>query len=137
MKIIILIITILTSFNSFSQKELYAYDEAGNRIQRKICTSCKRSISTLEIEVFQLNATILPNPTQGEMVIEVKEEGVLAGEESSDFHVLVYDVVGRAIVNERFTTVTFKIDISNQAPGIYFVKLNSAEKIKRWEIIKD
>jgi hypothetical protein len=136
MKNLLLTLAILASINSFSQTVEYFYDEAGNREQRKICSTCKRSISPEGGEEQQLNANILPNPTKGEIAIEVTEEGVLAGKEESDFQVAVYDVAGRTILNERHTGVTFKIDISDQAPGIYFVNLTSTDKIKRWEIIK-
>jgi hypothetical protein len=139
MKTTLTILSLLLTTLMFAQNEVqYSYDQAGNREERFPCQICKVTAPPETTDaIHTLNAGILPNPTKVEMVIKVTEEGILAGEEESDFQVIVYDIYGREVVNERHTSVTFNIDISDKPPGAYFVKLTSADKIKRWEIIKN
>jgi len=151
MKTLLLIITLITSCSIYAQQSVtYYYDAGGNRVQRKLCTTCtgsngsSRAANPTDTTTHNLAANILPNPTKGYLAIEVTEttvtnnqEGVITDAEETHFHVIVYDLYGREILNEQHSTAKFKIDITRQPPGVYFVKLFTANKVKHWEIIKD
>lgn len=80
-----------------------------------------------------MQAIILPNPTKGNLEIKVIQEGI----EDNQYQVLIYDVMGREIINEKRNSTSFYLNLLNETPGIYFVKLIAGNKIKEWEIIKE
>ena len=138
MKTLLLILLTFCSITLFSQSVEYYYDNAGNRVQRKLCLTCRMAnpntatIDSLEKTASKLNANILPNPTNGNLSIQIKQEG----QEENVFHLFVYDVYGREIINKKYYSTAFKVDISNEPSGIYFAKLISRNKVKEWELIK-
>jgi len=146
MKTLIFIITLITSLNIHAQVIEFEYDDAGNRVKRKLCTMCTsaRPANPNDTTNTTLAANIQPNPTKGNLAIEVTEttfknnqEGVTKASEGSHYHVIVYDLYGREVLNEQHTTASFNVDITQQTKGVYFVKLVSGEKVKQWKIVKD
>ena len=129
---------VLFSLCSFSQDVDYFYDAGGNRIQRKLCLTCRKGTpdSTLvPIAMINrsLNANIQPNPTKGKLEVNVTQEEM----NFEVFQILVYDVYGREVRNVIQHVATFNIDLSNVVSGIYYVKLIADEKIKEWKITKN
>lgn len=148
MKTLLFIITLITSFNIQAQIIEFEYDDAGNRVRRSLCTMCTSprpaGPDSTASDSYSLEANILPNPTKGNLAIEVTEatftnnqKNDATGKEQSHFHVVVYDLYGREILNEQHTSANFKIDITKQPPGAYFVKLYMGNKFKQWEIVKN
>jgi len=146
MKTLLLIITLITSCSIYAQQNVaYYYDDGGNRKQRKQCNCVGARAANPNLTTTNaLAANINPNPTKGKLAIEVTEttfineqEGVVTAAETTHFHVFVYDLYGREIINQQYNTAKFNIDITTQPPGVYFVKLFTANKVKHWEIIKD
>lgn len=146
MKTLLILITLLATANIYGQNAAYYYDGVGNRVKRELCMGCQgnKPANPNNVVTNTLNANILPNPTKGNLAIEVTEatftnnqKGDVTEMDETHFHVLVYDLYGREILNEQHKTANFKIDITKHTPGIYFVKLVAGEKIKQWEIIKN
>jgi len=147
MKTLLLLLTLITTANIYAQQSVaYYYDDAGNRKQRKQCNCVgnRPANPNTDTTTYLLDANILPNPTKGKLAIEVTEttitneqEGVVTATEITHFHVFVYDLYGREIINQQYNTAKFNIDITKQPPGVYFVKLIAGNKLKQWEIVKD
>jgi type IX secretion system substrate protein len=144
MKTILVILGILLSLNLFSQKVGYFYDDAGNRVQRKLCLTCrtsnpnvtepaKREITVTVNDNYKFDVNVLPNPTKGKLEVKIVKEGV----EENQCHLLVYDNFGREIINKQQPLTSFNIDLTDKKPGIYFIKIRIAEEIREWKIIKE
>jgi len=141
MKTTLTLLAILTSLSLFAQtpKIGYYYDAAGNRIQRKVCIACRTSNTDTIHNKYtgntdSLEATILPNPTQGNLAIKVTQNDI----NEKEYQLLIYDVSGKAIVNKKYNSSSFTIQLPTQTPpGIYFVKLLSNNKVKQWKITKE
>ena len=80
------------------------------------------NIVSVEEEEFNNKVTIYPNPNSGQFQISIENN-------TKDALIEVYDVVGniieRRITNGNQTTV----DISNQAKGVYFVKVKQNDTV--------
>jgi len=150
MKTLLFTLTLIASLSTYAQQSFtYDYDAGGNRIQRKLCTTCtggngSNRPANPNDTTSTLAANILPNPTRGNLAIEITETTFVndeatktTGADATHYHVLVFDLYGREILNEQHHATQFKIDITKQPPGVYFVKLVSGEKVKQWEIVKD
>jgi len=147
MKTLLLIITLIASLSTYAQQSVaYYYDDGGNRKQRKQCNCVgnRPANPNTDTTTYLLKANIQPNPTKGKLAIEVTETtftnnnaGVVTAAEETHFHVFVYDLYGREIINQQYNTAKFNIDITRQPPGVYFVKLIGGNKLKQWEIVKD
>jgi len=148
MKTLLLILTLLTTGSIYAQQQnaAYWYDGAGNRKQRKLCIGCwgNRPANPDNTTTNTLAANISPNPTKGELAIVVTEttftnnqKGVVTEMNETHFHVLVYDLYGREIINEQRKTAKFNISLKDKPAGVYIVKLIAGERIKIWEIIKN
>lgn len=138
MKTLLILLFTITAFSLFAQKVEYVYDDAGNRVQRKLCLACRIAnpnvavTDTVEQTTAKLNANISPNPTKGNLAVQITQENL----EKEVFHLFVYDIYGRELINKTYYTISFNDNISNYAPGIYYVRLVSGNKIKNWSIIK-
>lgn len=138
MKTLLILLFTITAFSLFAQKVEYVYDDAGNRVQRKLCLACRIAnpnvavTDSIEQTVSKLNANISPNPTKGNLAVQITQENL----EKEVFHLFVYDIYGRELINKTYYTISFNDNISNYAPGIYYVRLVSGNKIKNWSIIK-
>jgi len=122
MKTLLILLFTTTAFSLFAQKVEYVYDNAGNRVQRKLCLACRMGnpntavIDSVEQTAAKLNAELLPNPTKGNLAIQVTQEGL----NEDVFHLFIYDTYGREIINKKHYTSSFKADISDYTPGIYY-----------------
>ncbi len=150
MKTLLLLLTLITSLSTYAQQQSveYFFFFCCNRVQRKLCMTCSSNrpanTDSTTTTNYSLAANIQPNPTKGSLAIEVTETTFIDNKkqgntltEATHFHVIVYDIYGREILNEQHNTTQFKIDITDRPPGAYFVKLFTANKVKQWEIIKD
>jgi hypothetical protein len=61
---------------------------------------------------------IYPNPTSGLITIKAK----------ADLQLSVYNIIGELILSTELKTETIELDLSNQANGIYFIRIGSLTK---------
>jgi antitoxin component YwqK of YwqJK toxin-antitoxin module len=129
----------------------YSYDGSGNRTDRVIVFESGSALrsSTFQDDgeeiVFQekinyltgdelseADIRIYPNPTQGQLAVEINN---ISGEASGEIY--LYDAGGK-IIERRAFGVERKIDfdLSRQVAGIYILKINIEGKISTWKIIK-
>ena len=73
-----------------------------------------------DILAGQLDLLLYPNPTQGEVIIEITSSSIIG-----EVELAVLDINGRQVINKEFRqTEKIIFDMSDKVSGIYFVKLN-------------
>jgi hypothetical protein len=72
---------------------------------------------------------IYPNPTTGELLMENGEWRIM--------NVEVFDVFGRSVSNLKSQISNQKIDISNLANGVYFLKIQTENGVEVTKIVKN
>lgn len=78
---------------------------------------------------------IYPNPTEGNLVVEIKPNDQM---ESIDEKVLffLYDMSGRIVKQVDGESGTTTIDLHAEKDGLYLLVVKQGDNISRWKIIK-
>ncbi len=144
----------LVFLNSTSaQQVIFEYDDSGNRILRQVIelrvappqdSSNMNSTNMEEQSVFDeinpVNSTladgrevyIYPNPTDGEVLIEISE---IREDETGEL--LILSMEGKIIEQKTELDKSIPIDLSAQASGNYILKLRLGKQNKEWVIVKE
>jgi len=118
----------------------YSYDPAGNRAEKVILlmksSSVEQGTEPLKDKTFpSMEMLIYPNPTQGNLVVEIKSfEHVESFDEKILFS--LYDVSGRLIKQVDGESGTTTIDLHTEKDGLYLLVVKQGDNISRWKIIK-
>lgn len=126
---------IFSSFKIVAQSSYhieYTYDLAGNRIIREIVIPREKIDSTLYHDLLAGHAvSIYPNPTDGLLIIEIKDI-------EPDFigTVAIFDNTGKLVEEKRDIKSSMSFNMEKQAAGIYFLRFRSGKETKTWRIIK-
>ncbi len=76
--------------------------------------------------------TMFPNPTTGIVNISIMQS------ENRPVMLQLYNMVGTVLINTELPYSSYyEIDLSNQQPGIYFVKILSGDKVLTGKILKN
>lgn len=123
-------------FTVKAQKIAYAYDAAGNRVNREIILNRAINADDVTEEYFtdlvdKRQITIYPNPTHGNIKIEFN--GIDSIENCT---ISVFSTESKLLLVKEISLPITELDISNQPNGVYImiVEINN-EKIS-WKIIK-
>jgi hypothetical protein len=126
----------------------YNYDAAGNRIQKNNCASftgndpgkgdsgkesiIDRSFSTNSVPLItRIEGEIVPNPNNG--VFELRLESV----PQEDAWYELYDAHGQFLFRQKLEGTVALFDLSDMAPGAYFLFIRSSSLQNRsWSIVK-
>ena len=129
----------LSSHLVFSQNKIsYEYDNAGNRISRKVVPMFRSEVAeeteeiTTYMEVIEdLEIRIFPNPTDGIISIELDNlpDNVLAD-------ISLYQLSGSLIDRKANIGFSTSFNITDQPAGIYILKIVAGDKQSEWKIIK-
>jgi len=90
----------------------YAYDNAGNRISRK---------------VVNLNS----NPTRGALAVEIT-----GGNDKDAIQLIVFSAQGVQLQNVKVTATTTPVNMSAYPGGWYILRVQAGEKVTEFKIIK-
>nr|WP_297169063.1 T9SS type A sorting domain-containing protein [uncultured Dysgonomonas sp.] len=138
MKILLLIFLTMPLYMIGQNKIKYSYDDAGNRIKREIVlSSLKSAISSDQItsfieEVADQKIIIYPNPTKGQLTIEITDpENTVTG------NLTIFNLRGQVIAKEQISSTRTSIDISTEPRGAYILHININEETSAWKIIKE
>ncbi len=76
------------------------------------------------------NTSIYPNPTKGNLTIEVKE--------GKDFTYVIRDLLGRVVVSANVNGINTIVDLSNNENGVYFieVQMGKSKTIEKFILTK-
>jgi flagellar basal body-associated protein FliL len=148
MKKIIFLLTIICIFSNsallYSQNRIeYTYDEAGNRIGRRVIVmtppsqaKSKNNMQDAEIMPYidvmgETAINIYPNPTRGFLKIDIDNMP-----EDNQANIGIYDLNGRMLLQKPDVKNSTELDLSNQFPGTYILKISLSGKTSTWKIIK-
>ncbi len=77
------------------------------------------------VKDLNTNVSIYPNPSKGKLTIKTKD----------NYHLEVMDIMGKSVYAKELTGSQNNIDLSNQAAGIYLIRLTNGNKIINHKII--
>ncbi len=115
----------------------YSYDAAGNRIERKTIkltksTEAIRAQASVFIdELSKRTVKIYPNPTKGQLKVEIFEL-----DNSDKGTISIYNRQGRLITKKNISVSTLDFDISTQPDGLYVMHIEINGQVSTWKILK-
>lgn len=116
----------------------YAYDNAGNRISRKVVdlnsnpSHVKASApAPVEDQLGERKITVYPNPTRGALAVEIS-----GGDAKDEIHLILYSAQGTQLQNMKVTATTTPVNMSAYPGGWYILRVQAGEKMKEFKIIK-
>jgi hypothetical protein len=127
---------------SAAQTISFTYDDAGNRTKREIIFKSSKttfnsnldtasSIKPITEILGKMNITIYPNPTKGQLSVEIKNMPVNASGE-----IRIYNVSGNIIQYQKTVGSLNLFDFSPYSTGIYFLQIKVGQDESKWKIIK-
>lgn len=133
------------SYREYEQPSLiqYAYDNAGNRVGREIVylqtymkglmKEDQEVVEEIENEIEENREfKVYPNPTTQSVFIALNDEAI----EAEEKRIVVYDNLGRQIINQEAFSEIERIDLSAFESGFYVVKLIYGPESKECIVIK-
>ena len=118
----------------------YAYDNAGNRISRKIVLLTSNSAhakkdtiapSPVEEQMGGRKLTVYPNPTKGELKVDIT-----GGNNKDEIQIQLFSAQGIQLQSRKATNGTTPIDMTLYPPGWYILRVKAGEKVTEIKIIK-
>ena len=119
----------------------YAYDNAGNRISRKVVlfssnpTHVKKdTVSTPAPVAEQLGdrkITVYPNPTQGALAVDIT-----GGNDKDEMQIVLISAQGIQLQVLKAVTGTTPVNMLHYPPGWYILRVQAGDKMTEFKIIK-
>ena len=151
-KLKLLIIILSISIPAFSQDFTFDYDDAGNREYRTITLPPPSKASFLDTSAVHeeiaeegtpeeqklyyklgsFDLVVYPNPTKGEVVVQISGE-----ENLGTVTYRVFNQLGREILSGAKSSNVLHINLSGQKAGTYFLRIEINGKEKSWKIVKE
>jgi hypothetical protein len=142
---IVWLMVLICTLNCKAQNTVsYHYDDAGNRIDRVIVldvsfaatteaseSRTKKKKVSYEEELGQFKVIIYPNPTQGELKVEIQTT-----EEREQATFMVYDLSGSLLINKTSSRDITKLDLSPYPLGTYILRVSTGTYRSEWKIVK-
>jgi hypothetical protein len=91
--------------------------------------TCNVFVGIEDIENFTKNITIYPNPNSGIFTIDI--------ENLNEANLVIYNLSGQIVLQKKLTQNLTSIDLTKFAKGMYFVKVNAANKVIVEKIVYD
>ncbi len=91
-------------------------------------------ITSTDENNFDLNVSITPNPTDGDLYIMFSNNSVINNNDKIDAEII--NMNGQIIKKVPITSTRQKLDIRNYSSGVYFIKLHHNKKFKTYKVIK-
>ena len=121
----------------------YSYDNAGNRIQRKVfvsivspeaeATASARNSpfpeATTEQVAIQNSIKVFPNPAQNQLQITL-------GEELQNATIELFDLPGKLMIKSPLRGLNHSIDLTQQSSGEYILVVRNREFLGQWKVVK-
>lgn len=120
----------------------FTYDAAGNRISRDVIylkTNEEINDTSAIIQPFtelldEMNISIFPNPTKGELEIQIKN---LVNGESKICEIYLYGMNGQMLLRDQVVNNRKKLDLSAFQSGMYLLRIEIDKHSREWKIIKE
>lgn len=131
-------ISFFLTFSVTAQQKIgYTYDEAGNRIQKKIVLTgpndddYARKAQKFQDEVDELSVLIYPNPTSDRVIVNVQNEF------DKNSSILLLDMKGNVLQTIPTINQINEFDLSSYTKGSYILSIINNKKSSNWVIIKN
>ena len=127
---------LLICIASYSQSIEYTYDANGNRLTRTVITLksglINGEVPPIKDELSDFSLLLYPNPTQGEIKLEVK-----GCDKDALFVIELFTIDGNFIRNLRFKGPGIhQLDLNSLADGVYLLNLIYNNQKSHYKIIK-
>jgi hypothetical protein len=135
--------TLFSVIGSQAQNKIvYAYDNAGNRTERTITLTGVQTKSAkadtipqyFKEELGKQVIKIYPNPTAGQLSVEImniSDSDIISGKLN------LYDMTGQLLDKKEINSEKrIEFDLSNNAAGIYILKIQLGNDESSWKIVK-
>ena len=163
--LLITTILLLSAIIVFSQNNYqieFTYDAAGNRTERHVIEfkepdksmeqragGLEQGVGSIEYKSIDepvykdklgdIEVSIFPNPTKGELVIRhTNEHGAGAqGSGQTNGRIEVFTLTGERVIQKDNIAVETTLDISKLPKGTYVLKILLDEHCSTWKIVKE
>ena len=131
---------VLISLASMAQTNIvsYAYDNAGNRISRKIVDltvtpnpTHVKAAAPVEEQLGERKITIFPNPTKGSLAVDI-----VGGSDKDELSISLYNADGKQLLNKAVQPGTTPINMTTYPKAYYILRVQAGEKATEFKIIK-
>jgi len=129
------------SLSGFSQQIVsYAYDNAGNRISRKVIdlttpnpARVKKGADPAPVveQLGERKITVFPNPTKGSLAVEI-----VGGDEKDELSISLFNATGQQLLSKPVQAGTTPINMSTYPKAYYVLRVQAGEKATEFKIIK-
>jgi len=130
------------SMQTLAQQQIvsYAYDNAGNRISRKIVnitpppSHAKKAVEDpipVEEQLGERKITIYPNPTKGSLAVEIT-----GGSDKDELRIVLISAQGIQLQNLKVEKGINPIDMHTYPPGWFILRVQAGDKVTEFKIIK-
>jgi len=126
----------------------YTYDAIGRRTSRNVIVlksasyiSTKDSVGleqafvpgeTYEENLGNQKVIIYPNPTQGQLLVEIQ-----GYEKETNTALYLFDLSGKLLISRKPANSTMPLDLSGYSVGTYVLKIVLGDKTSEWKIMKE
>ncbi|HLP05860.1 MAG TPA: T9SS type A sorting domain-containing protein [Paludibacter sp.] len=118
----------------------YAYDQAGNRISRKVVALGSnpshvqkgQDPAPVEEQLGERQITVYPNPTKGQLGV-----GITGGDPKDPLRILLFNADGRQLYNQKAESGITSLDMTRYAAGWYVLRVQAGGKRIEYKIIKN
>jgi len=139
----VVIVLALISLSALCQSSniFNEYDAAGNRITRRILLVSDGSGRLADTTIVEEQPpvdlpvgaiTAYPNPTGG--LLHVAVSPTLLEEGSAQYW--LFDLSGRILRDGTITQSIITMDLSNEAKGVYILKVVAGTKKEEWQVVR-
>ena len=139
--ILLLLLLAAFVFQNMAQNTIsYTYDNAGNRISRKIITippsGIKRHQPTdsvvIKETIGERTIKVFPNPTRGALGIDIQ-----GGDPKHELRLQIYSGAGAMLYNQPATEGLNPIDMTQYPQGWYILRVVAGTEKKEYKIVKE
>ena len=120
----------------------YAYDNAGNRISRKVVnlittpnpSHVKKNVDTTSVDeqLGDRKIILYPNPTRGALAVEIN-----GGNEKDQLRIILFNADGKQLLNKQIQPGSNQINMSIYPAAYYILRVQAGDKMTEFKIIKN
>lgn len=143
MKQLLLSLCLVALFHAGTQAQQmvsYAYDQAGNRISRKIVdmysnpSHVKKGDATAPIQdqLGERTIKIYPNPTKGQLSLDIS-----GGNERDELRIILYNADGKQLQNKQVQSGSTSINMTSYPVAYYILRVQAGDRKTEFKIIKN
>ena len=146
MKQTFLLFLFLLTLSALSAQNMvsYAYDNAGNRISRKIVTLPSNIVkkdtlapAPVEEQLGERKITVFPNPTKGSLAVEINGGNSKPATAGGDqLQIFLFSAQGVQLQNTKVEAATTPINMTSYPAGWYILRVQAGDKMTEFKIVK-